>query len=135
MTWIRTPPQSNQQGFFYIMAMFFVVLIGISLMMIGQQWSVTMKRDREAERKIGEDIHGRVCLTCQPPWERYQAEAERKVLKQRLQELRGKKTEQTERLSGLRQTHHIFCGSKAPWHEITDGLPQFDEYPPASFRP
>jgi len=34
-----------------------------------------------------------------------QAEAERKVLKQRLQELRGKKTEQTERLSGLRQTH------------------------------
>ncbi len=36
---------------------------------------------------------------------------------------------------GLRQTHHIFCGSKAPWHEITDGLPQFDEYPPASFRP
>ena len=36
---------------------------------------------------------------------------------------------------GLRQTHHIFCGSKAPWYEITDGLPQFDEYPPASFRP
>lgn len=31
------------------MALFFVVLIGISLMMIGQQWSVTMKRDREAE--------------------------------------------------------------------------------------
>ncbi len=42
-------PGSNQQGFAYIMAMFFVVLIGISLMMIGQQWSVTMKRDREAE--------------------------------------------------------------------------------------
>ena len=34
-----------------------------------------------------------------------QAEAERKVLKKRLQELKGKKTEQTERLSGLRQTH------------------------------
>lgn len=31
------------------MAMFFVVLIGISLMMIGQQWSVTIKRDKEAE--------------------------------------------------------------------------------------
>ena len=46
---IRKSPECNQQGFAYIMAMFFVVLIGISLMMIGQQWSVTMKRDREAE--------------------------------------------------------------------------------------
>ena len=45
----RKSPRSNQQGFAFIMAMFFVVLIGISLMMIGQQWSVTMKRDREAE--------------------------------------------------------------------------------------
>jgi len=42
-------PFTNQQGFTYIMAMFFVVMIGISLMMIGQQWSVTMKRDKEAE--------------------------------------------------------------------------------------
>ena len=49
MIGIRTSPSSNEQGFAYIMAMFFVVLIGISLMMIGQQWSVTMKRDREAE--------------------------------------------------------------------------------------
>jgi len=40
---------SHQQGFTLIMAMFFVVLVGISLMMIGQQWSVTLKRDREAE--------------------------------------------------------------------------------------
>ncbi len=39
----------NQQGFTYLMVMFFVVMIGISLMTIGQQWSVTMKRDREAE--------------------------------------------------------------------------------------
>ncbi len=31
------------------MVMFFVVMIGISLMVIGQQWSVTTKRDREAE--------------------------------------------------------------------------------------
>ena len=31
------------------MAMFFVVLIGISLMMIGQQWSIIVKRDKEAE--------------------------------------------------------------------------------------
>ena len=28
----------------------------------------------------------------------------------------------------LRPTHHIFVGSKAPWFEITDDLPQFDEY-------
>ena len=28
----------------------------------------------------------------------------------------------------IRPTHHIFVGSKAPWFEITDDLPQFDEY-------
>jgi hypothetical protein len=26
----------------------------------------------------------------------------------------------------IRPTHHIFVGSKAPWFEITDDLPQFD---------
>lgn len=26
--------------------------------------------------------------------------------------------------------YHIFVGSKAPWHEITDDLPQHDEFPP-----
>ena len=48
---VRIPKllSGNEQGFALIMAMFFVVLVGISLMMIGQQWSVTMKRDREAE--------------------------------------------------------------------------------------
>jgi len=25
----------------------------------------------------------------------------------------------------IRPTHHIFVGSKAPWYEITDGLPQY----------
>jgi hypothetical protein len=25
---------------------------------------------------------------------------------------------------------HIFVGSKAPWFEIRDSLPQFSEYPP-----
>ena len=29
--------------------------------------------------------------------------------------------------AGLRASEHIFADSKAPWHEITDGLPQFDE--------
>jgi hypothetical protein len=29
---------------------------------------------------------------------------------------------------GIRPNHHIFVGSKAPWFEITDDLPQFDEY-------
>ena len=31
--------------------------------------------------------------------------------------------------AGIRPTEHIFVGSKAPWFEITDDLPQFDEYP------
>jgi hypothetical protein len=25
---------------------------------------------------------------------------------------------------------HVYVGSKAPWHEITDSLPQFEELPP-----
>jgi hypothetical protein len=28
----------------------------------------------------------------------------------------------------LRPTEHIFVGSKAPWYEITDDLPQNEEY-------
>ncbi len=40
---------SNQGGFTYLVVMFFVVLIGITLMAVGQEWSVIMKRDREAE--------------------------------------------------------------------------------------
>ncbi len=28
----------------------------------------------------------------------------------------------------IRPDHHIFVGSKAPWYEITDDLPQFEEY-------
>jgi len=28
----------------------------------------------------------------------------------------------------IRPTSHIFVGSKAPWFEITDDLPQFEEY-------
>lgn len=31
---------------------------------------------------------------------------------------------------GIRPLHHIFVASKAPWHEITDALPQHPEYPP-----
>ncbi len=31
----------------------------------------------------------------------------------------------------VRPDHHIFVGSKAPWHEITDELDQFEQYPPA----
>jgi hypothetical protein len=29
---------------------------------------------------------------------------------------------------GIRPTHHIFVGSKAPWFEITDDLPQFEQH-------
>lgn len=31
---------------------------------------------------------------------------------------------------GIEPQAHIFVGSKAPWHEITDELMQFDEFPP-----
>ena len=31
---------------------------------------------------------------------------------------------------GIAPQMHIFAASRAPWHEITDGLPQSDEYPP-----
>jgi hypothetical protein len=30
----------------------------------------------------------------------------------------------------LKPTAHLFAGSKAPWYEIRDDLPQYDEYPP-----
>ena len=29
----------------------------------------------------------------------------------------------------IRPTAHMFVGSKAPWFEITDDLPRFEEYP------
>jgi hypothetical protein len=31
---------------------------------------------------------------------------------------------------GVRPLAHIFVASKAPWFELTDGLPRFDAYPP-----
>jgi hypothetical protein len=31
---------------------------------------------------------------------------------------------------GIKPQHHIFAGSKAPWHTITDALPQYEAYPP-----
>jgi hypothetical protein len=31
---------------------------------------------------------------------------------------------------GIRPSAHIFVASKAPWFEITDGLPQFAAFPP-----
>jgi hypothetical protein len=30
---------------------------------------------------------------------------------------------------GVKPDHHIFVGSKAPWYEITDDIPQFEGYP------
>jgi hypothetical protein len=32
----------------------------------------------------------------------------------------------------IRQTHHIFVGSKAPWFTITDDLPQYEGHVPTS---
>jgi len=32
--------------------------------------------------------------------------------------------------AGVRPREHIFVGSKAPWYEIADDLPRFQEWPP-----
>ncbi len=32
---------------------------------------------------------------------------------------------------GIRVQGHMFVGSKAPWYEITDSLPQYEAYPPS----
>lgn len=34
---------------------------------------------------------------------------------------------------GVRPVVHIFVGSKAPWFDIEDALPQFNEFPPKGF--
>jgi len=31
---------------------------------------------------------------------------------------------------GVKPECHVFVSDKAPWHEITDELPQYAEYPP-----
>lgn len=36
---------------------------------------------------------------------------------------------------GIVPEFHIFTGSKAPWHEIDDDLPQFDTWPPDTSVP
>ena len=36
---------------------------------------------------------------------------------------------------GIKPESHIFVGSKACWHEISDDLPQFDEWPAETWRP
>jgi hypothetical protein len=33
---------------------------------------------------------------------------------------------------GVRPSRHIFVGSKAPWYEIGDALPQFEQGQPAA---
>jgi hypothetical protein len=30
---------------------------------------------------------------------------------------------------GIRPSCHIFVGSKAPWHDITDDLPRYENFP------
>ena len=36
---------------------------------------------------------------------------------------------------GVKAESHIFVGSRAQWHEINDDLPQFEERPPATWKP
>jgi hypothetical protein len=35
----------------------------------------------------------------------------------------------------LKPMAHMFVGSRAPWHEILDDLPQYDEYPDGIAKP
>jgi len=42
-------PVCSQHGATYLMMMFIIVLLSITLMAVSQHWSVVMKRDREAE--------------------------------------------------------------------------------------
>lgn len=42
-------PLANQRGMAYLFLMIIIALMGIALMGMNQQWSVIMKRDREAE--------------------------------------------------------------------------------------
>lgn len=39
----------NQRGVTYLSMMFVIVVLGITLMAVGRQWSVTVQRDREQE--------------------------------------------------------------------------------------
>jgi len=39
----------DQRGVTYLMVMFAIVLMGISLSVVGKQWVMTVKRDHEAE--------------------------------------------------------------------------------------
>ncbi|NNE62696.1 MAG: GFA family protein [Gammaproteobacteria bacterium] len=36
---------------------------------------------------------------------------------------------------GIRPKSHIFAGSRAPWHDIADNLPRFEERPPDGWEP
>ena len=36
---------------------------------------------------------------------------------------------------GIKPEAHIFVASKAQWHDINDDLPQFEERPPATWKP
>jgi hypothetical protein len=36
---------------------------------------------------------------------------------------------------GAREELHIYVGSKAPWYDIVDDLPQHEEYPPGPYPP
>ncbi|MGE0472848.1 MAG: hypothetical protein AB7P17_04375 [Nitrospirales bacterium] len=48
-TYAQALPVCNQHGMSYLFVMILIVIINISLMGVTQQWSVIMKRDKEAE--------------------------------------------------------------------------------------
>ncbi len=40
---------TTQRGVTYLMVMFLIVMMGIAMTLVGKQWAVTVKRDKEAE--------------------------------------------------------------------------------------
>lgn len=78
--------------------------------------------DSEQLLKVGECEDGYRCLCKQCFSPVYDAVREQRFAHVQLGALDGAPTR--------RPDHHIFVGSKAAWHAITDALPRFEELPP-----
>ncbi|WP_437955947.1 GFA family protein [Sorangium sp. So ce119] len=83
---------------------------------------VRITAGREHLLKVGESEDGYRCLCKQCYAPLYDAVREQKFAHVQLGVLDGAPTR--------RPDHHIFAGSKAAWHPITDALPRFEEFPP-----
>jgi hypothetical protein len=81
---------------------------------------VTAGREHLLQVGASEDGYRGVCAQCFSPV--YDAVREKRFAHVQLGTLDGAPTRAPD--------HHIYVGSKAPWHQITDAFPQFEELPP-----